>query len=72
MRKQVHPDTGVSSKAMSIMISFMNDMFEGIAAESSRLAYCNKRSTITSQEIQKAVRLPLSEMVRHLLDIRIS
>jgi hypothetical protein len=30
--KQVHPDTGVSSKAMSIMNSFVNDLFERIAA----------------------------------------
>ncbi|GFG32494.1 hypothetical protein Cfor_11059, partial [Coptotermes formosanus] len=33
--KQVHPDTGISSKAMSIMNSFVNDIFERIAAESS-------------------------------------
>ena len=46
--KQVHPDTGVSSKAMSIMNSFVNDIFERIAAEASRLAHYNKRSTITS------------------------
>nr|XP_050025269.1 histone H2B-like [Dermacentor andersoni] len=57
--KQVHPDTGVSSKAMSIMNSFVNDIFERIAAESSRLAHYNKRSTITSREIQTAVRLLL-------------
>ncbi|RCN53557.1 core histone H2A/H2B/H3/H4 [Ancylostoma caninum] len=30
--KQVHPDTGVSSKAMSIMNSFVNDVFERIAS----------------------------------------
>ncbi|EEC15774.1 histone H2B, putative [Ixodes scapularis] len=66
MLKQVHPDAGVSSKAMSIMNSFVNDMFEGIAAGSSRLAHYNKRSTITSREIQKAVMLPQSEMVRYL------
>ena len=35
--KQVHPDTGISSKAMSIMNSFVNDVFERIASESSRL-----------------------------------
>merc|ERR1711926_41643 len=57
--KQVHPDTGVSSKAMSIMNSFVNDLFERIAAESSRLTHYNKRSTITSREIQTAVRLLL-------------
>ena len=39
--KQVHPDTGVSSKAMSIMNSFVNDLFERIAAEASRLAHYN-------------------------------
>merc|ERR1711934_537671 len=33
--KQVHPDTGISSKAMSIMNSFVNDIFERIAAEAS-------------------------------------
>ncbi|XP_023258594.1 histone H2B 1.1-like [Seriola lalandi dorsalis] len=26
--KQVHPDTGISSKAMSIMNSFVSDIFE--------------------------------------------
>ncbi|VDM59270.1 unnamed protein product [Angiostrongylus costaricensis] len=57
--KQVHPDTGVSSKAMSIMNSFVNDVFERIAAEASRLAHYNKRSTISSREIQTAVRLIL-------------
>ncbi|ODM89375.1 Histone H2B [Orchesella cincta] len=59
--KQVHPDTGVSSKAMSIMNSFVNDIFERIAAEASRLAHYNKRTTITLAEIQTAVRLLLPE-----------
>jgi histone H2B len=64
--KQVHPDTGVSSKAMSIMNSFVNDIFERIASESSRLAHYNKRSTITSREIQTAVRLLLpGELAKH-------
>merc|ERR1712073_102603 len=45
--KQVHPDTGISSKA-------------------SRLAHYNKRSTITSREIQTAVRLLLpGELAKH-------
>ena len=64
--KQVHPDTGVSSKAMSIMNSFVNDLFERIAAESSRLTHYNKRSTITSREIQTAVRVLLpGELAKH-------
>merc|ERR1711931_35083 len=64
--KQVHPDTGVSSKAMSIMNSFVNDLFDRIAAEASKLAHYNKRSTITSREIQTAVRLLLpGELAKH-------
>merc|ERR1712142_763749 len=67
--KQVHPDTGVSSKAMSIMNSFVNDLFERIAAEASRsrLAHYNtKRSTITSREIRTAVMLLLpGELAKH-------
>jgi histone H2B len=64
--KQVHPDTGVSSKAMSIMNSFVNDIFGRIAAEASRLTQYNKRRTITSREIQTAVRLLLpGELAKH-------
>merc|ERR1739845_54101 len=64
--KQVHPDTGVSSKAMSIMNSFVNDIFERVAAEASRLAHYNKRSTISSREIQTAVRLLMpGELAKH-------
>ena len=64
--KQVHPDTGISSKAMSIMNSFVNDIFQRIAAEASRLAHYNKRSIITSREIQTSVRLLLpGELAKH-------
>ncbi|XP_029309303.1 histone H2B type 2-K1 [Cottoperca gobio] len=64
--KQVHPDTGISSRAMSIMNSFVNDLFERIATEASRLAQYNKRSTITSREVQTAVRLLLpGELAKH-------
>jgi histone H3/H4 len=64
--KQVHPDTGISSKAMSIMNSFVNDIFERIAAEASRLTNHNGRSTISSREIQTSVRLLLpGELAKH-------
>ncbi|RZC71717.1 hypothetical protein C5167_035220 [Papaver somniferum] len=64
--KQVHPDIGISSKAMGIMNSFINDIFEKLAAESSRLARYNKKPTITSREIQTAVRLVLpGELAKH-------
>ena len=64
--KQVHPDVGVSNKAMSILNSFVNDIFGRVAAEASKLASYNKKSTISSREIQTAVRLLLpGELAKH-------
>ncbi|KAG5286181.1 hypothetical protein AALO_G00011930 [Alosa alosa] len=64
--KQVHPDTGISSKGMGIMNSFVSDIFERIAGEASRLAHFSKRRTISSREIQTAVRLLLpGELAKH-------
>ena len=64
--KQVHPETGISSKAMSIMNSFINDIFEKIATEAARLSRYNKKPTISSREIQTAVRLILpGELAKH-------
>ncbi|XP_067903234.1 histone H2B 1/2-like [Heterodontus francisci] len=66
--KQVHPNTSISSKAMSITNSFMNDIFERIAGEASHLAHYNKRSTISSWEIQTTVRLLLpGELAKHAM-----
>ena len=64
--KQVHPDTGISKKAMSIMNSFINDIFERIATEARKLATYNKKATLSSREIQTAVRLMLpGELAKH-------
>ncbi|KAH3680996.1 hypothetical protein WICPIJ_008004 [Wickerhamomyces pijperi] len=64
--KQTHPDTGISQKAMSIMNSFVNDIFERIATEASKLAAYNKKSTISAREIQTSVRLILpGELAKH-------
>ena len=64
--KQVHPDTGISSKGMNIMNSFINDVFERIAGEASKLARYNKKQTLSSREIQTAVRLLLpGELAKH-------
>ncbi|GAA5901478.1 hypothetical protein JCM6882_006290 [Rhodosporidiobolus microsporus] len=66
--KQVHPDTGISNKAMQILNSFVNDIFERIAAEASKLASYNKKATISSREIQTAVRLILpGELSKHAI-----
>ena len=64
--KQVHPDTGISKKGMSIMNSFINDIFERIALEASKLCRFSKKATLSSREIQTAVRLMLpGELSKH-------
>ncbi len=64
--KQVHPETGISKKSMSIMNSFINDIFEKVAGESSRLVRYNKKHTLSSREVQTAVRLILpGELAKH-------
>ena len=66
--KQVHPDTGVSKKAMNIMNSFINDIFEKIALESSKLVRYNQKRTLSSREIQTAVKLILpGELAKHAI-----
>ncbi|KIJ96856.1 hypothetical protein K443DRAFT_10349 [Laccaria amethystina LaAM-08-1] len=49
--EQVHPNTGISNN----LNSFMNDVFECIATEASKLAAYSKESTISSHEIQISV-----------------
>ncbi|KZT70167.1 histone-fold-containing protein [Daedalea quercina L-15889] len=66
--RQVHPDTGISNKAMAILNSFVNDIFERIATEASKLASYSKKSTISSREIQTSVRLILpGELAKHAI-----
>ena len=65
--KQVHPDTGISKKAMSIMNSFINDIFEQIAGRGRPSSPATtRRPTLSSREIQTAVRLILpGELAKH-------
>ena len=64
--KQVHPDTGISNKGMLLMNDFVNDMFYRIATEAARLVKYNKRGTLSSRDIQTAVRQLLpGELAKH-------
>jgi histone H2B len=64
--KQVHPDTGISKKGMSVMNSFINDAFTRIGTEAGKLARYNKKATLSAREIQTAVRLVLpGELAKH-------
>ena len=64
--KQVHPDTGISKRGMSIMNSFIHDVFERICTQASTLSRYNKKKTLSSREVQTAVRLALpGELAKH-------
>merc|ERR1711939_1196138 len=64
--KQVHEKIGISKRSMSIMNSFIYDIFEKICGEASRLVRYSKRHTLSSREVQTAVRLLLpGELARH-------
>eukprot|EP00922_Rhytidocystis_sp_ex-Travisia-forbesii_P036163 GHVS01053658.1.p1 GENE.GHVS01053658.1~~GHVS01053658.1.p1 ORF type:complete len:125 (-),score=6.26 GHVS01053658.1:367-741(-) len=64
--KQVHPETGISKKSMSIMNSFINDIFDRLSGEATKLIRYNKKRTLSSREVQTAVRLMLpGELSKH-------
>lgn len=66
--KQVHPDVKISSNAISICNSFCNDIFERLASEASKLTKLAKHHTMSSREIQTAVRLLLpGELAKHAI-----
>ncbi|KAG9131798.1 hypothetical protein Leryth_009536 [Lithospermum erythrorhizon] len=66
--KQVHPDMGISSKAMTILNNYMIDMFERIAFEAMNLSKYSKRVTLSSREIMGAVKLVLpGELGKHAI-----
>ncbi|CAM9688795.1 unnamed protein product, partial [Heterosigma akashiwo] len=60
------PGHRISKRGMSIMNSFINDIFERIAGEAGKLSRYNKKMTLSSREIQTAVRLMLpGELAKH-------
>ena len=66
--KQVHQDTGISKRSMAIMNSFINDIFERISLEASKLVRYNKKHTLSAREIQSSVKLFLpGELAKHAI-----
>ena len=55
--KEIHPDIGMTGKAMDIMDSIVNCIFEQLANEASRMAKCMKQKTINRQHIEGSVRV---------------
>ncbi len=54
---------GISKKGMSIMNSFINDVFERVCNEAAKLSRYNKKATLSSREVQTAVRLALPNKI---------
>ena len=64
--KWIHPELSISKRSMQIMNLFIIDIFEKIALDSSLLLCYNNKSTLTSREVQTAVRLLLpGELAMH-------
>ena len=64
--KQVHPEIGISKKGMFVMNSFIADIFDRLCGEAANLARVNKKATLSSREVQTAVRLVLpGELAKH-------
>mmetsp|Transcript_36575 Transcript_36575/g.67022 ORF Transcript_36575/g.67022 Transcript_36575/m.67022 type:complete len:145 (+) Transcript_36575:84-518(+) len=65
--RQIHPKGSMSVKAMDIMNSFCNDIFDKIATESNRLLRTSKHKTLRSIDVETAVKLLLGggELSRH-------
>ncbi len=61
--KEIHPGLGISKKAMVVLDSYVQDWFNLIANEASRLARYNKGNTITAREIRTATQLVLPGML---------
>lgn len=57
--KQVHGDMGISNRAMQIMNNFIEDVFDRIAAETTTLVKVSGGKTLSSRDVQTAVRLVL-------------
>ena len=64
--KQVHPNIGMSKRAMNIMNSFVLDTFDRIATEAGKLVQYSSRATMDARAIQSATRLVLpGELAKH-------
>ena len=64
--KLVHPEIGMSKRAMNVMNGFVHDTFDRIANEAGNIVKYNKRSTMDARAIQCACKLVLpGELSKH-------
>ena len=64
--KLVWFEASISKRGMSIVNSFISDMFERLCIEAGNLVRHNKRSTLTARDVQTSVKLVLpDELAKH-------
>ena len=67
--RQVHPEIGITKKAIVIMNSFVLDVFDKLASEASRLCKITKKDTLSAREVRTSVRLVVpGELSRHSVE----
>ena len=63
---KMHPDLGITEKALETVNTMLNDIFNAITDEASAFMKENGRKTLTSTDLQKAVKLSMpGELGRH-------
>ena len=55
----ISAEVGISKKGMNVIDSLVTDMFEQVALEASKLVRYQKKKTLSSADIQTAVKLLL-------------
>lgn len=64
--KQVHPDVGISSKAMTVMDNFVVDVFERLSSEAASVIAHSPKDTLQARDYITAARLVLpGELAKH-------
>lgn len=59
--KELHPDIGISEKAMKILDSLLHGLYEQLAIEASRAARIHRRKSLTRRDVEISVRVVLPE-----------
>lgn len=66
--KQVFKNVSLTKRAMQVMCSFVEDMFNRLQGEAVNIAKINKVRTLTAREIQTSARLLLPpELAKHAM-----
>ena len=64
--KQVHPEIGVSKRAMQVLNCFVEDIFDRICSEAGKCCQYAKKQTLGARDIQAATSLVLpGELAKH-------